>query len=119
MLHRTFPGAPESIETTSAWITTTVDAQQSRISLADAVQVGSALVAAALHHTPRDGSFEIKLLPMPDGGLVILVKDPNAPAAPRPGGWAEVSRRVRAFGTTTSPEGGHIAWCELPQAVSP
>ncbi|MEO3884231.1 ATP-binding protein [Nonomuraea sp. B5E05] len=119
MLHQTLPGTPEAVEDARTWIKKALSARQRpQISVADAVHVGTHLVATAVRHTPKDGVVEIKLIPARNGGLVIEVKDPNSPAAPHVGCWAKISCMVRGFGTSTSMEGGHIAWCELPEAIT-
>jgi hypothetical protein len=119
MLHRKLPGHPQAVEDARAWIKAAISARHPKISIADAVQVGGELVAAAVRRTPEGGVVEINLIPARNGGLVIKVKDPDSPTSPHRGIWAKISLTVRDFGASASAEGGHIAWCELPEVAAP
>lgn len=118
MLHQTLPGVPEAVDDARAWVKTAVLARHPNVSVAHAVQVAGELVAEAVKHTPDGGVVEVTLKEAPGGALVIEVADPNTPPGPHGGGWAGISRVVRQFGTSTSEQGGHIAWCELPEVAS-
>lgn len=114
MLHQTLPGVPEAVDDARAWVRTAVLAQFPNVSVAHAVQVAGELVAAAVTHTPAGSVVEINLKATESGALVIEVKDPNSPSHPHDGEWGSITRVVRQFGTSTTEQGGHIAWCELP-----
>jgi hypothetical protein len=114
MLHQTLPGVPEAVDDARAWVRTAVLAQHPNIPVAHAVQVVGDLVAEAIKHTPDGSVVEVRLIPC-DNGLVIEVTDPNSPPSPHDGTWGDVSRLVKHFGTSTSTDGGHTAWCELSE----
>lgn len=117
MLHQTLPGVPEAVDDARAWVRTAVLARFPNVAVAHAVQVAGELVAAAVDHTPPGGVVEINLKATEGGALVIEVKDVNSPSHPHDSAWGGISRVVRQFGTSTTEQGGHIAWCEIP-AVS-
>ena len=119
MLHQTLPGVPAAVDDARAWIRTVVQSQHPEVAVDVAVQVIGELVASAVRHTPKGGLVEILVTPAARGGMVIEVKDPGGPSLePNVGSWADISRDVLNFGASSA-EGGHRAWCELPQATRP
>ncbi|MEV6150274.1 hypothetical protein AB0L53_08010 [Nonomuraea sp. NPDC052129] len=119
MLHQTLPGVPAAVDDARAWIRTVVQSEHPKVEVAVAVHIIGELVASAVRHTPKGGLVEILVTPAARGGMVIEVKDPGAPALdPDVGGWADISRGVLNFGASST-EGGHRAWCELPQVTRP
>lgn len=118
MLHQTLPGVPDAVEGARRWVGTAVRARYPHVSESVAVQVVGELVAKAVKHTPQGGNVEINLVERESGALVIEVKDPNIPPGLHGGDWGEISRVVPNFGTNTTEQGGHVAWCELPEVAA-